>query len=101
MPVIPLRSTTGRPAVLDNIQTRRAMVVFRDPVTLRPFLLGQVDSVSHRRGNTLALGSGRPVVGPSGSDASQAGPSACRMSFGPHLPGLIRVKTYTGISCVS
>jgi len=42
----------------------------------------------------------RPLAG-SRADASQGGPSACRISFGPNLPGLIRVKAYTDISCVS
>ena len=77
------------------------MVVFRDPCTMRPFLPVTDVADSQSVGNTAAPGSDMPVAGFCGPDASQGAHSACRMSFGPHVPALIRVKAYIGTSCVS
>jgi hypothetical protein len=77
------------------------MVVFRDPCTMCPYLPITVADDSHPVGNTLASGSDMPVAEFWGPDTSQGGPSACRMNFGPHVPGLIRVNAYTGVSRLS
>ena len=72
------------------------MVVFRVPCTVCPFLAGTDTCDSHELGNTAAPGSDMPVARSSGPGTSQGGPSACRISFGPHVPGLDQTQSKYG-----